>query len=217
MRKFTVIIPTIWKGPFIIDLLERYYRCSSVEEVILIDNDINSRPVNLPFNEKLKLIETPENIYVNPAWNLGVSLSTSNYITISNDDILFDVDDYFNFLNSLNDPFEQWGFIGTSSDNYGEPQPPIRLQSYGSHNKGGWACLFSFYKSIWRDIPEGIKIYYGDNFIHLSPHPINEMIGIPIWTKMSSSADTSVDWVKEITDNDHKEWFKVLTNIYNNE
>lgn len=212
MKQFSVIIPTIWKGPFVIDLLNRYYRSDWVKEVILIDNDVPNRPINLPFNEKLKLIEPPTNIYVNPAWNLGVSVSESEYITISNDDILFDPNDYFTFLNSLNDPFEQWGFIGTSSDNYGEPSGEIRLQSYGQHNRGGWACLFSFHKSLWVDIPDSIKIYYGDNFIHMLSKPINEVNGIPIWTEMSSSANTEIDWVKKITDNDHIEWMNYLTN-----
>ena len=38
------------------------------------------------------------------------------------------------------------------------------------------------------------------------------MSGLKIQTKMSSSANTSVDWVKEITDNDLIEWHKILKN-----
>lgn len=211
MKQFSVIIPTIWKGPFIGDLLSRYYRSNWVKEVILIDNHFENRPTNLPIDPKLKLIQTPHNIYVNPSWNLGVSVSESDYITISNDDILFDPNEYFEFLDTLNEPFAQWGFIGTSSDNYGDTKPPIRLQSYGQHNKGGWACLFSFHKSLWVDIPHQLKIYYGDNFIHMLSKPVNEVNGIPIWTMMSSSANTEIDWVKEITDQDHIEWMKFLT------
>jgi hypothetical protein len=39
-----------------------------------------------------------------------------------------------------------------------------------------------------------------------------DIIGLKIETKMSSSADTSVEWVKQVTDNDLIEWNKLLGN-----
>jgi hypothetical protein len=38
------------------------------------------------------------------------------------------------------------------------------------------------------------------------------MTGLKIETKMSSSANTSVDWVKTVTDNDLIEWLKIINN-----
>ncbi len=211
MKQFSVIIPTIWKGPDVCELIQRYCDSKYVKEVILIDNDFLNRPAEFKMNEKINLIQSESNLYVNPSWNLGVELSKENYITISNDDILFDVDLYFEFIEGLADPFEQWGFIGTSSDNYErEESGELHLRKYGSHNKGGWACLFTFHKSLWIPIPESIKIYYGDNFIHKYGSPIYELDGMKIKTKMSSSADTSIPWVREITDSDLTEWMNHL-------
>ena len=43
--------------------------------------------------------------------------------------------------------------------------------------------------------------------------PILELNGLAVETKMSSSADTSVEWVKQVTDNDLVEWMKFLNSL----
>jgi hypothetical protein len=60
--------------------------------------------------EKLIHIKEDTNTYVNPAWNKGVKLSNYDNITISNDDIIFNVDEYFNYITELN-PFVDYGYI----------------------------------------------------------------------------------------------------------
>jgi hypothetical protein len=77
---------------------------------------------------------------------------------------------------------------------------------------GGWACLLAFNKKHWTPIPEQLKIWYGDNFLLALGKQAIDMIGLKIETKMSSSADTSVDWVKQVMDNDLIEWNKLLGN-----
>jgi hypothetical protein len=79
-------------------------------------------------------------------------------------------------------------------------------------HEGGWACLIVFNKKNWTPIPEQLKIYYGDNFLLGSGKQILDMTGLKIETKMSSSANTSVDWVKKVTDNDLIEWLKIINN-----
>jgi GT2 family glycosyltransferase len=217
MDKFSVIIPTIWKGETLNNLLINFYNCELVEEVILINNDSkNSKAI--PLHDKLIYVEPQKNLFVNPSWNLGVRMSKSNNIIISNDDILFDVDYFINSLidvdkNYIN--FKELGIIGMHSDNYKleSNSSNVSFKSHGmSESTGGWACLLAFNKKNWTAIPEQLKIYYGDNFLLGLGKQILDMEGLKVETKMSSSANTSVDWVKEVTDNDLIEWLKLINN-----
>ena len=217
MDKFSVIIPTIWKGETLNDLLINLYNCELIEEVILINND-NKNSKAIPLHDKLIYVEPQKNLFVNPSWNLGVRMAKSNNIIISNDDILFDV---HYFINSLIDVdknyvnFEELGIIGMHSDNYKleSNSSNVSFKSHGmSESTGGWACLLAFNKKNWTPIPEQLKIYYGDNFLLGLGKQILDMEGLKVETKMSSSANTSVDWVKEVTDNDLIEWLKLINN-----
>jgi hypothetical protein len=217
MDKFSVIIPTIWKGERLNELLVNFYNSDFIEEVILINND-NINTNKIPLNKKLIYVEPQKNLFVNPSWNMGVRLAKSNNIIIANDDILFDVNHFINCLidvNSNHIKFEDLGFIGMHSDNYkleSNSDAPI-FQSHGVvQSDGGWACLLAFNKKHWTPIPEQLKIWYGDNFLLALGKQAIDMIGLKIETKMSSSADTSVDWVKQVMDNDLIEWNKLLGN-----
>jgi hypothetical protein len=205
MDKYTVIIPTIWKSGYTNELLERYSNSEYVGEIILIDN----QPTKDIVMDKLIHIKEEENTYVNPAWNKGVSLASYNNITISNDDILFDVDEYYEYISQLT-PLENYGYIGSHHENY-ELSESInaRFEQYDNRNNfGGWGCLFSFHKSKWRDIPNDLKIWYGDNLIHAWHYPILQLRGFKIETKMSTSSDDMS--VRDIRDRDTQLWNGII-------
>ena len=217
MNKFSVIIPTIWKGETLNDLLINLYNCELIGEVILINNDNkNSKPITL--HDKLIYVEPQKNLFVNPSWNLGVRMSKSNNIIISNDDILFDVNYFINCLKDINEnhvKFEDLGIVGMHSDNYTlkSNKEPLIFQTHGvKKSDGGWGCLVVFAKKNWVPIPEQLKIWYGDNFLLAIGKTLIDVIGLNVQTKMSSSANTSVDWVKKVTDNDTIEWLKLINN-----
>lgn len=214
MDKFSVIIPTLWKSKRIHKLLRDLIKSDYVGEIILIDN-------NKKFFEtyesldKVVLIQPEENIYVNPAWNMGVNLSKCNNITIANDDINFNVDEYYNYfeqLLELND-FKNLGFIGSHSTNYEiqESSNPTFEVYNNKVNKGGWGCLFSFEKSNWKPIPSQLKIWYGDNWIHMVSQPILNIVGIKIETEMSTTSELSD--VRNVRDNDIIEWRNLVSKI----
>ena len=205
MEKFSVIIPTIWKSDYTIELLERYSKSDYVGEIILIDN----APTKDIVMDKLIHIKEETNTYVNPAWNKGVKLSSYDNITISNDDIIFNVDEYFNYLNQALNILDV-GFIGSHSQNYIEQEnlnPEIEIYD-NKTNQGGWGCLFSFNKSIWKPIPNGLKIWYGDNWIHATNPNIFQLRGMNIITKMSTSSD--LESVRDVRDNDTIQWMKLI-------
>ena len=210
MDKVSVIIPTIWKSEYTLELLQRYLDCEWVGEVILIDNNKAETP-QISSHKKLKVVTPTNNIYVNPAWNMGVELSSNKIITISNDDILFDVNEYYNILSQCEMVLEI-GYIGSHSDNYklNQTKEPIIEWYNNQNNTGGWGCLFSFDKKNWKTIPDRLKIWYGDNFIHAYTQNIFQLRGMSIQTKMSTSSD--LDSVRDVRDNDTKEWMKLINN-----
>ena len=95
---FSVIIPTMWRVSEFLNDLRSLNECELVGEIILINNDIKMTPDSFSIQNYSKLIEikTPKNMYVNPAWNLGVRCAKYNKIAIKNDDTFFD---YFKTLN----------------------------------------------------------------------------------------------------------------------
>lgn len=211
MEKFSVIIPTIWASEYTTPLLEELSNSEFVGEIILIDNtDYILYPKQGWDFDKVKLIKENKNTYVNPSWNKGVLEAKYNYVTICNDDILFNPNEYFYYINQALNILDV-GFIGSHSQNYEDKLNDAEIELYDNKtNTGGWGCLFSFNKSIWKPIPDVLKIWYGDNWIHGTNPNIFQLRGIRIQTKMSTSSDR--EDVRDVRDNDTIEWHRLLQN-----
>jgi hypothetical protein len=196
-------------------MLERYYECNNIDQVILINNNREKTPT-FPKSKKLLYVEPHENIYVNPAWNLGVRAASNDNIIISNDDLMYDVNVYTNVLNAIIEKFQglqNLGIIGMHEQNYSIEQTSNTIELKAHMGKPAWACLLTTHRSVWPIIPEQLKIYYGDDFLKKKlSNKIFDLVGLKVQTIMSSSADTKVDWVKRITEKDAEEWSKILIN-----
>lgn len=160
-KKFSVIIPTMWFSDKIKENLHRLNECEEVYEIILIDNNISLTPKYISNYQKIKHLPQKENIYVNPAWNLGVQKAKCQNICISNDDVIFNVN-VFNFIkNHIN-----LGVYGMSTNNYycsdanlNYKVEEIKLRPWG------WGCLFFIKKENWVPIHEDLKIACGDDWL----------------------------------------------------
>lgn len=108
MEYCTIIIPTlelsIRSTDFILQEMED--KSSLVKEIIIINNNkqdtLSKRYEHL---KKVRVISDKPNLYVNPAWNYGVSLVDTKYYGIFNDDIYFNgklIDDIINLLENNN-------------------------------------------------------------------------------------------------------------------
>lgn len=218
MDKWTVIIPTIWKFDKFSIQLDDYLKNDLIDEIILIDNSFEYYNHYESIPDKINLIQQTNNIYVNPAWNLGVEISKTENIIIANDDILFDSLEYIHylnyFLNYMIDKKEGIGFVGSHSENYQlQNNNNPKIEKYDNrNNKGGWGCLFAFRRSSWIPIPNELKIWYGDNWIHMYNKEIYQLRGFKIETKMSTSSDLNI--VSDIKNNDTLIWQKMLRNGY---
>lgn len=218
MKKFSVIIPTIWLGTRLPEMLKQLYACEQIGEVILINNAKDKTP-DFERHEKLLYVEPNENIFVNPAWNMGTRLAKYDYIINTQDDVLFDVNALTSFINHVELSgynLKDLGFIGMHLDNFymeSTNTHQFELINLDPEKGGGWACCLIYHKQNWKHIPENIKIWYGDDFLKIFTRPILQIKGFPVETKMSSSA--SADSLKWVLDNDGIEWQKILAQWQN--
>lgn len=190
MDKFTVIIPTLWKSKRIHELLQNLILEEKVGEIILIDNS------NQFFNfyetafDKVVLVQPHSNMYVNPAWNLGVNMATYDNIAILNDDVSFDMK-LFDLipLGILVD----LGVIGMGQENYAASiadTSPYLQQWHPGIDDWGWGCILFFHKSNWKPIPKNLLIWCGDNFIKDAFKCQKYVLrGFKIETEMSTTSD----------------------------
>lgn len=215
MNKFSVIIPTIWKGIHLNELLELAYKCEYIDEVILINND-SKNTKKYPKNDKLTIIEPKQNIFVNPAWNVGVTIAKNDNIIIAQDDLIFDVNSLCNLITLLennNYSLKSLGFIGMSYGNYFLDENADELSIEECYHTPGWATILVFHKDNWIPIPNQLKIWYGDDFIKFgSGKPILQVRGLAIKTEMSTSAGSDNPFIKSILEKDAIEWKKLVKN-----
>lgn len=193
---FSCIIPTIWKSKRIVKLVEDLVNSDLVGEIIIIDNDF-SNSIKLIDSPKIEIIKMNENIFVNPAWNLGVGLSKFDNIALINDDINFDSNVFELFKNN---ELKDIGIIGMSTSNYNlSKNEHVRYVSSNGINYG-WGCLILFHKDNYVPIPEDLKIWCGDNWL-ASKIKTNVLFGLKIETEMSTSSGSLF---RDIQENDSK-------------
>jgi hypothetical protein len=186
-KYYSVIIPTMWRSDYILQMLKIYENEPLIKEVILINNDISKTP-NLNFS-KVKEIRNKENIYVNPAWNMGVEMSESKYIAIINDDILIDKDNLHKIL-ERGLQLEANEMIGVNENCYKQKGlDNSGLKFVNSEKMGyGFGCFMIMRKSSFVNIPNDLKIWYGDNFQYRNK-AVYEIKGIEILTPMSTTVN----------------------------
>ena len=163
---FSVIIPTMGvldPIPWILELS----KCPLVGEILIIDNSDGKLPtLTNAFLKKIKVIYSGSNIYVNPAWNLGVKEAKFENIILANDDLL--LDDINGLLSFIAENLKDGMVIGLNPAQDG----PYSLS--GGHYIGrGWGRFIAIKKGSYKPIPEELKVWYGDNLLSLINTPCN--------------------------------------------
>ena len=163
-------MPTMWRNNKTIRLLDSLNLDPNVSEIILIDNDVKSKNIDLSKFSKVKYIPQAENIYVNPAWNLGVSMCKSEIICIANDDIYFDSNTVTQYVLDNAQDLGSFGLNmhtrnGSSIGNLSKKELRTRSEISNAIVGSGFGMLMFVKKSNWKPIPEELKIWYGDNWI----------------------------------------------------
>ena len=208
MGKFSIVIPTLWKSDRTKKLLSDLIECEYVDEIIIIDNtltDVTDNTVG-----KIRTVSFGENIYVNPAWNWGIHHAKNASIALINDDINFNPN-IFGVI--TNDILLEYGIIGQSEYNYkgNNTDEPILEKWNGKIRDWGWGCLIMFDKQNWMDIPDDIKIWYGDDYIFkCNTSTKSTMKNFNIETEMSTTSDEPI-W-DERKKEDYNNFIKHLNN-----
>lgn len=182
---FTVIIPTLWKNKRIFKLIDDLITSEKVGEILIINNDKEKTPDFKSENSKLKIITPDKNIYVNPSWNLGVKNSKYDYIALCNDDINFN-SNIFSYLKPKDDSLIGLG-EGCFKINFDEQYQLVENKKLTY----GFGCLMFLNKQSYKMIPECLKIFCGDNFLHKNIKNVYSLRGLKVETEMSSSQTIS--------------------------
>ena len=172
-----ISIPTMWCDENFIDYLKEYCSFSSINSIILVDNQKSKRPQDPILNHpKIQLVCYNKNIYVNPAWNEGYYRSNADVICLLSDDVFVDKD-IFDKVAALD--MTNIDIIGAylkgSEDNYSIATQPnqedelVKLEvlknlPIGSQSYAFGVCMF-MKRSSYKVIPSLYQVWFGDEYL----------------------------------------------------
>jgi len=169
---FSVIVPTMWKYKPFYEFLGDMLAMPSVGEIFIIDNNPNERPILPILNHPNIRIETfGKNIYVNPAWNYAVPKAKYDRICLYGDDLIFDLKLFHRMVPHI---APMRGVYGLSPGVKDTIQTPVTTGEisikhcktpYHYRDHLGFGMLMFMHKNNWIEIPEGLDLFWGDNFI----------------------------------------------------
>jgi glycosyltransferase involved in cell wall biosynthesis len=175
-KKFSVIIPTMWRAPeVLLKALFSYVDHPLVDEIIVINNDVSQTPDwAIWYNPKIKVLMQKNNIYVNPAWNLGVQQSKNDLLAIVNDDIYFDPKLFDKLVDRLTPDVGVHGIIAGEAK-FNQPATTDGSIDFMEWRWGDIVHNFGqamfLHKDTWVPIIPELEIYFGDDFvIHSNLH-----------------------------------------------
>lgn len=210
-NQFSIIIPTMWVPDTFETLLSQLINEPIIKEIIIINNKKDKTPNwQSLYHYKVNLINQEKNIYVNPAWNLGVSLASCNNICLLNDDILFNTSIFEMISPQINTAS---GLIGL---NMLGPQSETITLTREESRCWGFGCLMIMHKDNYHIIPNDLRILYGDDYLFAKNKPntwyINGLANNRVaGTTCCSDYNTSNPDLPEISRMEH-EWFHKFTN-----
>ena len=164
----SIVVPTMWRYEPFLDFAQYLVRMDVVTELIIINNDNTKTPQNpILKHPKVRMLDFGKNIFVNPAWNMGVSAAREDIVCILNDDIQFDLKLLYKIADFIQ---PNMGAIGLMTGYVTHGQVPIttgkiELFPFEGQNCIGFGELMFIHKNAWVDIPEGMNIGMGDVFI----------------------------------------------------
>jgi|LauGreDrversion4_2_1035121.scaffolds.fasta_scaffold42984_1 glycosyltransferase involved in cell wall biosynthesis len=165
----TFIIPTLWRSTRIRETIESINKSDRKDvELIIIDNLNSDFSTNDP---RVTVIRVKNNIYVNPAWNIGVTLAKNEYVCILNDDISLNVDCLLNNFEKFKEIDPDFGMIGLHEDNING----VSSINYDNDNLEleeldcrtfGFGCMMILKRSNYVQIPKVFKVFFGDDYLY---------------------------------------------------
>lgn len=223
----TVIMPTLLMSDLTCfkQLINTLCNNKLIKEVIVVDNTLDGSFENkMGTFDKVVVIKNYKNIFVNPAWNIGVNWTMTKYYLILNDDIVItdeiinesykamEENDKISILTvetKENKSYEDLEVINNSKNE-------VKIKDL-KNKRFGWFMMGR--KSQWKNIPEGLNIYYGDDFIYKLGRRYNNIncmlcgMYISHFTSTTTGSDLFIDR-KKIIKKEKKIYNKIKWNEY---
>lgn len=200
----SVIMPTMWIGSYYNEMLKQFNDHPLVGEIIIIDNDPDISDPSVLALSKVKHYPQSQNIYVNPAWNLGAKLAQYDKLCLYSDDVKFGMGIIDRIEEYITPQFGLIGFKGecvweTTHILYDDGKKAM-LNVTNQPNSVYATCLF-VNKGSYHEIPEDLKIYWGDTYLfyknrHEGKHNL-EIDKVQVLTLLSTTS--SMEEFKPIT------------------
>ena len=201
----TFIIPTIYKSPFLIQLLRSLDVHPLVSEILLIEDCPSTGILNNCYFNKLNVVPFQERKYCNGGWNLGINLTKTHYYALCSDDILFPttiIDDILYFYKSKPNS----GVIGmhkTQFDTACKPNVYGFIKREVWYMDGGWGSLQFNHKNNPLIIPEDLKHWCGDTYnLYYSKYPCYDYFGEKFYTTNNDHGTSTNEEVMDIIKKD---------------
>ena len=215
----SIITPTLWKAEELPYIAEQVLKHDKVGELIIIDNAKEDRPdYEFLSHKKVKILEQEQNIFVNPAWNLGVKKAKNAKICLMSDDIVFDTDVFDLVHDQITEKNGVIGPLQNSIKTFYVKSPLMELNPIKDVDNlwEGFGTLMFFHKKNYLPIPEELKIYWGDTWIWdynaiqcRQNYALNKFC---LFTKMRTSSGL----FKETTDEEEKKYLSLFNEMYQN-
>ena len=166
----------MWKISEFVDQLTNMDQCSLIDEILLINNDINSTPISFNIANYSKIIEIkpPSNMFVNPSWNLGVRMAKCNKVLIGSDDTFFH--NWEEVLTKVAEELDKEDcIIGLDLNHDVITKSDLKINTTNESScidfieidkRGwGWGCAIFANKNSYVPINKQLLIWYGDDYI----------------------------------------------------
>jgi len=163
----------MWKGLCLEKSLLEAESNKLINEILLINNSPNQTPNWFKSHKwnKLKQANFGKNIYVNPAWDIGIRNSINDKICVMSDDINFDSRVYEAVIDNIK---EDSGCIGSDFPT-SKIKDPIGIRVHQNHEHAGngfilgtYANLFFLHKKNYlkMPIPRNLLVFFGDDWLY---------------------------------------------------
>ena len=171
MKKISYIVPSILKFDNLVTQLTSIGNTDCVGEIIIINNSNGYKLPDFICNAPIIEIIPSEPSFCNGGWNIGVEKSTQDYVVLSTDDLEFD-SNILNIITSNINKIEPFGIIGMDykfiSDEYSKVENDISFDQVNGEREYGFGMMMIMNKSNFVKIPDGLKHWYGDDFLYYS-------------------------------------------------
>jgi len=214
----------MWKYEPFLDFVADLVKVPVVGEVIIINNDVGATPDHpILQHEKVRHFAEEENLFVNPAWNFGVKNARYDKVCIINDDIIVDLKVFYKMDGWLTEDVGAAGIVEFLPDKL-HLQPPfvngsISLTQRTTEICYGFGVLFFIHKNNWVDIPEGLRINFGDNWVfdsqvyikHKPNYLISDLLFFHAGGQTTSTVQATNSQYHELEEQRYKEVMNELT------